>query len=67
MDLQRQRLAVLGNQTALHFFVQERADLAQGLRVGDEDKGCEVALVSPAIKVMRQLLCKRGLVVLLPR
>ena len=58
---------MFGNQSALHFLVQERTELAQGLRVGDEDKRCKIALVSSTIEFIRQLFCKRGLVGLLTR
>ena len=39
---------------------EERTQLAQGLRVNDEDQRCKVALVNTTIKFLGQLFRKRG-------
>ena len=44
--------ADLGYQSILNLLMQRRADLAQGLRVGDEDKGRKVSAVGTAIELV---------------
>src|SRR4030095_11569637 len=61
----RQRFTDLAYEPILHFLMQCRADLAQGLGVGDEDKGRKVSTVGTAIELVCQLFCERGLVSLL--
>lgn len=58
----RQRLSDLGYQSIPHLFVQARAHLAQGLGVGNKDKGHKVSAVGAAIKLLCQLLGERSLV-----
>jgi hypothetical protein len=55
----------LGYQSILNLLMQRRADLAQGLGVGDEDKGRKVAAEGTAIEFLCQLFGERGLVSLL--
>ena len=54
-------------QSILNLFVQGRADLAQGLWIGDEDKSRKVATVGTEIEFFCQLLCKCGFIILLLR
>ena len=58
----RKRFPDLGDQSILNLLMQCRADLAQGLGVGDEDKGRKVSTVGTAIELLCQLFCERGLV-----
>ena len=61
----RKSFTDLGDQSILNLLMQCRADLAQGLWVGDEDKGRKVSAVGTAIELLCQLFCERGLVSLL--
>ena len=58
----RKRFPDLGDQSILNLLMQCRADLAQGLGVGDEDKGRKVSVVGTAIELVCELFCERGLV-----
>ena len=57
----------LSDQSVLNFLMQCRADLAQGLGVGDEDKGRKVSAEGTAIELVCELFCERGLISLLRR
>ena len=45
--------------------MQCRADLAQRLRIGDQNEGREVSTVGASVQLVCQLFCKGGLVCLL--
>ena len=57
--------ADLGYQSILNLLVQYRADLAQGLWIGDQDQRREVSAVGTAIEFFCQLFGECGLVSLL--
>ena len=61
----RQRLANLRHQSILHLLMQQWPDLAQRLRVSDEDEGGHLFTVDAAIELPGQLLRKRSLIGLL--
>jgi len=58
-------LANLRYEPILDLLMQCRADLAQGLWIGDQDQRREVSAVGTAIELSCQLLGERGLVSLL--
>lgn len=58
-------LGDLGYQPSFNFFVQCRADLAQGLWIGNQDERREVSAVGTAVELVRQLFGECSLVSLL--
>ena len=52
----RKSFVEFGNQPVLNLLVQRRADLSQGLGIGNQDKCSEVSAVSTVIELIRELL-----------